>query len=420
MSTTVLPLKRFVDPARPITYGIVQAGPDVEGGVPYIRPVDMEEHRGVPDPVALRTTSREIAATYGRSRIQRGDVVVSIGPSFGKTMLVEDLRLEGANLTQGTARVAPGPGVYGRFLQWALQSGQAVAHWEASVGGATFRALNLGPLAETPVPRWELRSQRVIADYLDTETARIDALIAKKEALSQGVNERLGAMVSRSLGGDQPWRTDALPSLPEAWEWIAARHIFPTVTVGVVVNPSHYFTEVGVPFIHGTDIRLGEIDQSSLKHLSDEDSRGPLAKSRLQSGDVIAMRVGEPGRAAVVPPELEGANCASVIIFKRSGMLDSWLVAEFLNSSPGRAQVEMAQYGAAQGVLNVSDALAIRFPVPPLDVQRVLREQLGETRRSARVLIEKLSAQIALLEEHRQALITAAVTGELEVPGVAA
>ena len=358
------------------------------------------------------------APSRARRVLRPGDTVVSTVRTYLRAVLpIEKPGLVGST---GFACLRPRRGLDPRFLGWWAQSDRLIEEVVARSVGVSYPAINPSELGLIRFPLRPASEQRAIADYLDTETARIDALIAKKKALSQGVNERLRAKVSRSLGGDQPWRADALPALPEEWEWIAARHIFPRVTVGVVVNPSHYFTEVGVPFIHGTDIRVGGIDQGSLKYLSDEDSRGPLAKSRLQAGDVIAMRVGEPGRAAVVTPELEGANCASVIIFKRSDLLDPWLVAEFMNSSPGRAQVEMAQYGAAQGVLNVSDALAIRFPVPPLGVQRALREQLGEARKGARTLIEKLSAQIALLEEHRQALITAAVSGELEVPGVAA
>lgn len=118
---TWVPLKRLVDASRPITYGIVQAGADVYGGVPYIRPVDMSEHGGVVDPSELRTTSHEIAAQYRRSSVRCGDIVVSIGPSYGKTMVVP-AELDGANLTQGTARVAPARDVDARYLRWSLRS----------------------------------------------------------------------------------------------------------------------------------------------------------------------------------------------------------------------------------------------------------------------------------------------------------
>jgi type I restriction enzyme S subunit len=211
-----LPLKRFVDPLRPITYGIVQAGEDVVDGIPYIRPVDMVGNEGVPDPNLLRRTAPEIAAMYKRSEVRAGDIVVSIGPSFGKVMIVPP-ELAGANLTQGTARAAPGNDIEGRFLYWALQSHHAIAFWESEVSGATFRALNLEPLGRTPIPRLPLCRQVAIADYLDRETTRISAVVERlggsasspPKSLSGLLLEKRRALITAAV-------TDELPDAAEA------------------------------------------------------------------------------------------------------------------------------------------------------------------------------------------------------------
>ena len=257
-------------------------------------------------------------------------------------------------------------------------------------------------------------SQRAIADFLDAETARIDALIARKRQLLRTIDERERAKAPYVLLGS---RADERP-VP-GWEWIRARRLCPDITVGVVVDPSSYFAAEGMPFIHGTDVRQGWIDESNFKFLTAE-SNFLLRKSQLRAGDVIAMRVGEPGRAAVVPEHLAGANCASVLIFRRSARLASTLLAAFLNSSVGRSQIEAMQYGAAQGVLNVAHALELRVPVPPLEVQTSLVRQLENLQRTVRAVSNLLERQIGMLRERRAALITAAVTGELEIPGVVA
>jgi type I restriction enzyme S subunit len=114
-------LKYVIDPERPITYGIVQCGPDYPGGVPYIRPADMTDEGGVEDSSLLLRTDPEIAAAYARSTVVPGDLVISIGPSFGKVMVVPP-ELAGANLTQGTARVAVNRPAIARFVFWALRS----------------------------------------------------------------------------------------------------------------------------------------------------------------------------------------------------------------------------------------------------------------------------------------------------------
>lgn len=191
----LIPLKRLVDPSSPITYGIVQAGEDVEGGVPYIRPVDMKPFARDLDPAGLRTTAPEIAQTYSRSRVRAGDLVVSIGPSYGKLLLVPS-RLTGANLTQGTARVSPSASVDGRFLQWALFSGAARGYWASVTGGATFGGLNLRPLSETPVPQMELQAQKEIADFLDFEGDRIARLAPLGEQSGDGLLGRYAALLT--------------------------------------------------------------------------------------------------------------------------------------------------------------------------------------------------------------------------------
>lgn len=278
--------------------------------------------------------------------------------------------------------------------------------------GSTHQTIYMPDVERISTPLPPFAQQRAIADFLDTETTRIDALIAKKRRMFHLVAERQSAAWSWLLDPPDPAYT-------KGWRWLQVRHFCPEVTVGVVVDPSSYFTGAGVPFIHGTDVRTGWIDHSALKFMSAESNRR-LSKSKVYAGDVIAMRVGEPGRAAIVPPDLDGSNCASVLVFRKSVILDSSILAAFLNSRYGRSQIEAAQYGAAQGVLNVAHARALVVPVPGREDQERIISKLGRVDRSHEAFSERLTRQIELLHEHRQALITAAVIGELDIPGVAA
>src|SRR5262249_2593997 len=161
-------------PERPMTYGILQCGPLVDGGVVYIGPSDIVGEGRSPARTALRTTSPEIAAAYQRSVLAGGDIVVSIGPAYGKVAVVSE-DLSGGNLTQDTVRVALLPDLaYTRFVVWTLLSRQTTDYWDYEIMGATFRRLNLGTLASTPIPLPSLAEQRSIAMYLDEQTAKID------------------------------------------------------------------------------------------------------------------------------------------------------------------------------------------------------------------------------------------------------
>lgn len=411
-----VPLKRLVDPFRPITYGIVQAGPDAPGGIPYIRPVDMSPYSGVLDATSLRRTTVAIAREYRRSTIATGDVVVSIGPSFGKTMVVPS-ELGGANLTQGTARVAPDSGVVSRYLYWALQSAVCRQHWEASVGGATFRALNLEPLGRTPVPVPPSNEQRRIADFLDAETVRMDKMLALSQRLREVLKERNSARKSMVLRGvDKPGgRTDhpMLGNLPDGWKVKPLRRLVPRIGVGVVVDPSSYFSDKGVPFLRGSNIFPGEFHLDDVKRISEVDSRR-LWRSQLFEGDIVVVRAGDPGRAAVVTQDLNGANCASVLVLKKGNALLPAYLAAYFNSALGAAYVDYVRYGAAQEQINVSHVVDFMVPVPSISEQRSIVDELDRSAASGLAMGRLLEKQSKVLGERRQALITAAVTGQID------
>jgi len=194
-------VRRLVDHDRPMTYGILQCGEPVDGGVVYIGPSDIQGEGLSPDRNALRTTAHEIASAYKRSVLKSGDVVVSIGPAYGKVAVVSD-DLTGANLTQDTVRVALRSDLVDtRFFVWALLSRQTAEYWDYQITGATFRRLNLGTLARTPIPLPAIKEQRRIAAYLDEQTAKIDTLIAESERFIELARERRSALITAAVTG---------------------------------------------------------------------------------------------------------------------------------------------------------------------------------------------------------------------------
>ena len=427
----LVPLKHVVNAMRPITYGIVQCGPDFEGGVRYVRPVDMDDEKGIKNPEALLRTDPEIAFDYRRSTVRTNDLVLSIGPSFGKVMVVPK-ELDGANLTQGTARVAPKSDHDSRFVFWALRSSFCKQQWEARVSGATFRALNLGPLGETLVPDPPHGEQQVIATFLDHKIERVDLLTRKKLEFIERLKEKRTALITRTITRGLPPAAARAASLPENpplqpsgvpwfdeypnhWQTKRLRHISDFIVVGVVVNPSSYVTDEGVVFLLGGNVREMRIDITNCKRCSVESSDGPLIKSRLDTGDIVVVRVGYPGVAAVVPPELAGGNVASMMLVRKHSRFSSQWLAYAFNSQVGRDQVEIVQYGAAQKQFNISHAVDFAFPFPPVPEQVAIAAYLDAETAKLDALVGKVEEAVERLQEYRTALITAAVTGKIDV-----
>lgn len=294
-----------------------------------------------------------------------------------------------------------------RFMSWWLQSDPFVEEIVARSVGVSYPAINPAGLGSIRTPIPPLYVQKRIADFLDTKTARIDMLIAKKRQMLQLLTERSAGIVERSVRdladrhGEQRLKTAV-----------------GDVTVGIVVTPSVWYSEEGVPALRGLNVRPHKIDLSDLVRLSAEGHR-IHAKSKLYAGDVVVVRTGQAGAAAVVPPELDDTNCIDLLIV-RPGPLDARFLAYVLNSDWTRKHISKHSVGTIQSHFNVSSLAELPIPVPPLDGQQRFVLDIVTQLAKLEAIQAKLSKQLELLQEHRQALITAAVTGEMDVPGVPA
>ena len=169
----IIQLRRIIKPGTSITYGIVQAGPYIEGGIPYIRTSDMSGD-ALPLEGYLCTTP-EIDRSYRRSKVREGDVVVAIRATVGKALPVP-MELNGANLTQGTAKVSPGTRVITGFLLVALQCESARQQFASLAKGTTFLEITLDMLRRFTIPLPPLNEQSEIVDFINVESAEIDSL----------------------------------------------------------------------------------------------------------------------------------------------------------------------------------------------------------------------------------------------------
>jgi len=158
-------LSQIVD--ENITYGIVQAGPHLDGGVPYIRTGDMSGDHIMLD--ELLRTSKSIAKSYARSTVYLGDIVFALRATVGKVLPVTP-EINGANLTQGTAKISPSESTDSDFLLWALRSEAVQEAISLEMKGTTFMEITLTNLREVkiavPVSKDE---QKIIAERIKTQ-----------------------------------------------------------------------------------------------------------------------------------------------------------------------------------------------------------------------------------------------------------
>ena len=156
----VKPLIEVVNRQRPITYGILKPGHEIDDGIPYVRVVDIKEGRLHVH--QLKRTTREIADQYRRSTLVPGDILVTIRGTVGRLCIVPD-ELKGANITQDTARLAVNEQCEPIYAMHFLSSPWAQNWINHHTQGQAVKGINLGDLKRLPIPVPPLPLQKQFA-----------------------------------------------------------------------------------------------------------------------------------------------------------------------------------------------------------------------------------------------------------------
>ena len=398
MSWTRTRLKHLA--AIPITNGVGEPGTFDDPEWPrYVRTTD------IAGPRSLRTDvfASLPPETATKALLRRDDLVMTAaGATVGKSMLYQSD--ETACYAGYLVRFRPGSNVDPRFISFWTES---APYWDQILSGkviSTIDNFSAGRYQNLVIDVPSLGEQMDIADYLDAETTRLDRLVAARAQMLQLVGERLDGRITSVL--DRPdW-----PVAPLKWKT--------RVTVGIVIRPSELYVDEGVPCLRGFNVRPGAVNAADLAFISPA-SNALNAKSMLGPGDVVVVRTGKAGAAAVVPEWAVGGNCVDLLIIRRSGDIDPRFLEAVLNSAVVRRQIDEGSVGALQAHFNTEALANLHVPVPTLEEQALALNALDAARAEADAMTTDLTRQIDLLAERRQALITAAVTGQLGIPGVA-
>jgi type I restriction enzyme S subunit len=301
-------------------------------------------------------------------------------------------------------RFRPGSNTDSRYLFYCSQSAFFQAAIEADAITSTISNFNADRYAGISCPLHPLAEQRAIADYLDVETARIDALIAKKQQLIHLLEERLTDFVETALFASE--KRTRLDRLTDDSRQIMYGIVLPGPDVGT-----------GVAIVKGGNVRNHRI-QGHVCHTTHEIA-APYTRSQLRAGDLaIIIRGAGAGRVANVSAEHNGWNITQDVarVAPARGVRSDWL-RHVLEARPVQAQLKVRVGGATITGINIWDLKRLEVPDASTMEQELVSQQINEAESSSLATTAALARQIELLAERRQALITAAVTGEFTVPG---
>lgn len=192
-------LRNVVDPGRPITYGILKPGPDIKDGVPYVRVADYPND--TLNVSSIRRTTTEIDKLYARARLKPGDILLSIRGTVGRVVMVP-MALEGANITQDTARLTIQGAMDSSFVAWLLRSPAVQKRMQNAVKGVAVRGINIGDVRALQIAVPPLDEQREVVRRIEAMFSLADRLQARYANAKAQVDRLTQSVLAKAFRGE--------------------------------------------------------------------------------------------------------------------------------------------------------------------------------------------------------------------------
>ncbi|WP_158279275.1 restriction endonuclease subunit S [Azospirillum humicireducens] len=272
-----------------------------------------------------------------------------------------------------------------------------------------------------PMPR--LSEQCAIASVLSEVCSAIEAVELLIKEVEHAKTAVMRELLTRGLAGEwarmvplpERWVlgrvAEGVTHMPAGWQLVRYDEACLSIQVGIVVQPASLYADVGVPALRSLNVKENQVDRSNMVLIS-EKAHKANKKSELRAGNVVTVRTGVPGISAVVPDDLDGANCIDILISRIGKNAVPGFLTQFLNSSLAKRQIAVLQGGLAQQHLNVKELKGLKLLLPPLDEQIAIADA-GEAF-DRRIAAER--AHLSELRATKDALAQELLSGRVRLP----
>ncbi|WP_137910641.1 restriction endonuclease subunit S [Ralstonia sp. 3PA37C10] len=395
--------------------------PDYEIQYVDISSVDAIEGIQRVEPLVFRD-----APSRARRRVRGGDIIVSTVRTYLRAIASVISPPENLIVSTGFAVLRPLSSLLPSFAAYMAGSRYVIEDVIARSTGVSYPAINASDLVRIRVAVPPMSEQSAIATYLDRETTKIDTLIAKQEKLIELLQEKRQVVISHAVtkGLDptvpmKPSGVEWLGDVPEHWNKMALRFACELLRDGTHLPPPR--VDKGVPLLSVRNIQDGRfttLDDDSF--ISEEDYSDLCRSFTVQEGDVLLAVVGATlGKVAIVEPMPRFHIQRSLAVLRAaSGVMTSEYLAYFLRSSEFQATLWSRVGFSAQPGIYLGVIGGFNCPVPSIEEQKGIAARLNLECAKIDTIIAKAQQAIELQKEHRTALISAAVTGKIDVRGI--
>ncbi len=329
-------------------------------------------------------------------------------------------------INQDLKAVNPKPGMTSSFLAWTLRGTAQESLDRCSEAGHGTKALRMEDWLTMPFPAPPLDEQVSIAAFLDRETCKIDRLIEKQHRLIALLTEKRQAVIShavtKGLDPRAPVKDSGiewLGEVPVHWDVIPLKHLISLRSGGTPSKAREDYWEGLIPWASAKDLKSERLTDT-IDHLSEVAVSEGGAELNPPGSILILVRGMMLARAfpvseIAVPMAI---NQDLKAILPTDGMLAQFL-AWALRGTAKQSLDRCSEAGHGTKALRMEDWLSMPLPRPSQDEQKAIAALLDEETRKIDNLVETAGSAIALLNERRAALISAAVTGKIDVRGSA-
>ncbi len=353
--------------------------------------------------------------------VEPNDFVISMRSFQGG---IEWCRRRGC-ISSAYVMLIPSSNVFCPFFAYLLKSKSYVQALQTTTNLVRDgQALRYDNFAQVPLPVVPIDEQTAIAAFLDRETAKIDALVAEQERLIELLKEKRQAVIShavtKGLNPDAPMKDSGvewLGEIPAHWVPMQVGRVCRDIGDGPHFSPR--YVDEGVLFVSARNVRADRWALEDVKYISEEDCEEFDRRIIPERGDVLYTKGGTTGIARVVDLEQRFQVWVHVAVLKiKPETTSPHYIAYALNSNGCYEQSQLLTRGATNNDLGLTRIVKIWFALPPLAEQRIIVKFLASQTARLDALINEAHRAIELLQERRTALISAAVTGQIDVRDV--
>ncbi|MEG4853538.1 restriction endonuclease subunit S [Microcoleus sp. B5-D4] len=389
----------------------------LEEGVRFLRTTDIDDFGNLSSDGAVFLEHSQVA-DY---KLDDGDILISRSGTIGRSFLYSKDKHGECAFAGYLVRFSLRAKYLPKFIFYFTKSRAFIDYIGISIIQSTIGNVNGQKYANISLPIPSFKEQEYIVSFLERETSRIDTLITQKGELINLLEKKRNAViahaVTKGLNSNASMtesKIEWLGKIPEHWKITRLKFISPQITVGIVVTPAKYYVDNGVPCLRSLNVKQGKLIYANIVFISSE-SNDLHRKSMIFEGDLVVVRTGQPGATAVVDKRFHGANCIDLIIVRQSPYFNSHYLSYLANSNFAQTQFELGSGGAIQQHFNVGTAANLQVLAPPLFEQQEIVNFLNNKVNQMNNLINKVQESINLLQQQRSALVTAAVTGKIDV-----